>query len=155
MLHCALLVVLLALSPVYSKPADVAAEREAIIRTEAAFQRARAERGMEGWLEFFADDTALIAPGSELVFSKQAMREKLTREGWNPQLLLEWHPVKVDVAASADIAYSVGTWRMTGTDAKGGKVSLTGKYLTVWKKQADGSWRAVADIGNTDPPAKN
>jgi ketosteroid isomerase-like protein len=138
------------------KPVDMDAERAAIIRTEAAFQKARAERGMEGWLDFFSDDTALLTPGSDLVFSKQALRERLTRDGWNSKLLLEWTPVKVDVAASCDLAYSVGTWRMTGTSTKDEPISLTGKFLTVWKKQADGSWKAVADIGNVDPqPAES
>jgi len=54
------------------------------------------------------------------------------------------------VAASGDLGYAVGTWQLTGKSRKGEPVSLTGKYMTVWKKQADGSWKVVADMGNAD-----
>jgi ketosteroid isomerase-like protein len=54
--------------------------------------------------------------------------------------------------ASGDIAYEVGTysgvWDMPGM----GAVDDKGKYVSVWKKQADGTWKIVVDIFNTDMP---
>ena len=60
---------------------------------------------------------------------------------------------KVDVAKSGDLGYSQGTNTWTMTDPKTKKV-LTGKgkYVTVFKKQADGNWKAVADIAIEDAP---
>jgi ketosteroid isomerase-like protein len=61
---------------------------------------------------------------------------------------------KVDVAKSGDLGYSQGSYSMTSTAPKTKKVmSEKGKYVTVFKKQADGSWKAVADIFNADAPA--
>jgi ketosteroid isomerase-like protein len=38
-------------------------------------------------------------------------------------------------------------------DAAGNPVTVRGKWVGVWKKQADGQWKLVADIGNSDGPA--
>jgi ketosteroid isomerase-like protein len=58
---------------------------------------------------------------------------------------------KVEVAKSGDIGYSQGSYTATTTDRKTKKVlTEKGKYVTVYKKQADGKWKAVADIWNQD-----
>jgi ketosteroid isomerase-like protein len=60
--------------------------------------------------------------------------------------------VKIDVAKSGDLAYSLGTWQLKGKNPKGEDVTQSGKYITVWKKQQDGRWKVVADTGTVDPP---
>jgi ketosteroid isomerase-like protein len=42
-------------------------------------------------------------------------------------------------------------WIFTGTEAKGTALKLTGRYLTVRKKDAVGAWKAQSDMGTTDP----
>jgi len=59
---------------------------------------------------------------------------------------------KVDVASSGDMAYARGKFTEKYTDKKTGKVmSDSGPYLTVYKKQDDGSWKAVEDFAAADP----
>ena len=59
----------------------------------------------------------------------------------------------VDIAKSGDLGYSQGTYTMKSTDPKTKKVLTEhGKYVTVFQKQADGGWKAVADIFNEDAP---
>jgi ketosteroid isomerase-like protein len=132
-----------------TKP-DLARERAALLKAEADFEKARAEKGMEGWLSFFAEDAANVAPGEPISIGKEVMRKRLEKE-WNPELKLTWKPAKADVAASGDLGYTFGTWELTGKSKKGEPVHLTGKYATVWKKQKDGTWKVVLDLGNTDP----
>jgi ketosteroid isomerase-like protein len=132
-----------------SKP-DLARERAALLKAETDFEKARAERGMEGWLSFFAEDTANVAPGEPITIGKGVMRKRLEKE-WNQDLRLNWKPAKADVAASGDLGYTFGTWELTGKSKSGDPVHLTGKYATVWKKQQDGGWKVVLDLGNTDP----
>ena len=145
----ALLLVLTCALFAANKKADIEAEKKALIQAEADFEAARAQKGMEGWLSFFADDTANIIPGKPITFSKADMREQLTST-WNPNVTLKWQPIKADVSASGDLGYTVGTWQLTGKSRKGDPVSMTGKYMTVWKKQTGGSWKVVADMGNAD-----
>ncbi len=55
-----------------------------------------------------------------------------------------------DVLASGDLVIETGTFSMT-TVPKGGKpMNDKGKYISVWKKQMDGSWKIVRDINNSD-----
>jgi ketosteroid isomerase-like protein len=51
------------------------------------------------------------------------------------------------------LAYTSGTTEATFKDASGETASFKGKYLTVWKKQADGSWKVLYDMFNSDLPA--
>jgi len=59
----------------------------------------------------------------------------------------------VDLDGSGDVAYVHGTYEMDVTPP-GMTVAMhdKGKYLEVWKKQADGSWKVVRDIFNSDMP---
>jgi ketosteroid isomerase-like protein len=60
----------------------------------------------------------------------------------------------VEVARSSDLAYATGTYESSMKDSRGKLVTDHGKYVEVWKKQADGKWKTVADIFNSDlPPA--
>src|SRR5947209_19917709 len=128
--------------------------RQAIATAEAEFQKARAEKGLEGWLSFFADDTADFVRGGPLTFTKEEMRKHLEKT-FDPADQLTWTPLKIDVSKSGDLAYSLGNWQLKGKNAKGEEVTQTGKYITVWKKQKDGSWKVVADTGTVDPPHSN
>lgn len=57
-----------------------------------------------------------------------------------------------DVIASGDLAVETGAFNMTST-MKGAKaMNEKGKYLTIWKRQGDGTWKIVRDINNPDGP---
>jgi uncharacterized protein (TIGR02246 family) len=60
-----------------------------------------------------------------------------------------------DVLIGGDLAVETGAYEMTLVPKKGPEVTDTGKYLTVWRKQPDGSWKVIRDAGNTNgPPSK-
>jgi ketosteroid isomerase-like protein len=62
---------------------------------------------------------------------------------------LSFAPTKIEVARSGDLAYDIGDFSLTVTDPKGKAQTLKAKYVVVWGKQADGSWKAVVDAPNT------
>ena len=124
-------------------------DEQAIRKAEADFETARAAKGMEGWLSFFAEDATDIAAGGPIA-DKAAMRARLEKR-WNNDLILNWRPVKIRVARGGDMAFSVGTWQLADKSKRTAGVMATGKYLTVWGKQQDGSWRVLADTGVEDP----
>ena len=72
-------------------------ERQAIAKAEADFEKARAEKGLEGWLSFFADDTADFVRGGPFTFTKEEMRKHLEKT-FDPADQLTWKPVQIDVA---------------------------------------------------------
>jgi ketosteroid isomerase-like protein len=72
----------------------------------------------------------------------------------DPKLSLTFTTAQVEVSKGGDLAYSHGTYSMTTTDPKTKKpVTEKGKYVTVYRKAADGSWKAIQDINNADAPA--
>ncbi len=58
-------------------------------------------------------------------------------------------PTKVEASRGGDLGYSIGTYELTTYDPTGKPVTDCSKYVAVWKKQADGNWKAVADIFNS------
>jgi ketosteroid isomerase-like protein len=69
----------------------------------------------------------------------------------DPNFSLNFQSTRAMASKSGDMVYSQGTYTMTATNPKTKKpVTDHGKYLTVYTKQADGSWKAVADTFNSD-----
>jgi ketosteroid isomerase-like protein len=66
---------------------------------------------------------------------------------------LTWHSNEVGVARSGDLAYTSGTYQSAFKGGSGKTLVDKGKYLTIWKKQADGSWKVLFDTFNSDLPA--
>jgi hypothetical protein len=67
------------------------------------------------------------------------------KPGPNPAVKLTWEPIKVDVSADGTLGYTWGRYDYTSKGASGKSQTLTGIYLTIWKRQADGSWKFVFD----------
>ena len=94
----------------------------------------------------------MLWPNDPVATGKAAIA-KLTASAFTiPDFKLTWQPEKVVVARSGDLGYTSGTYIWTFKDASGKPVSDKGKYLTVWRKQADGSWKVLFDMFNTDLP---
>ncbi len=62
--------------------------------------------------------------------------------------VLAWHPLEVFAAAAGDMGVSRGRWTST---PKAGGATIGGAYVTVWRKDANGHWKGLIDIGNADP----
>jgi len=77
------------------------------------------------------------------------------RKGWAegfamPGPGLSWRTTAVEVARSGDLAYENGTYDFVTTGKDGKTSDEKGKYLVIWKKQADGAWKVAVDMDNTD-----
>jgi uncharacterized protein (TIGR02246 family) len=140
-------------APPPSPPDTRAADEGAIREAEAAWSKAEAAKDVESSLSFFAEDGVSLPPNAPMVTGKEAMRKGLSEAMANPGFALSWQADKVEASRGGDLAYSMGTYQGTMNNAKGKPVTDHGKYVTVWKKQADGTWKVVADIYNSDLPA--
>jgi uncharacterized protein (TIGR02246 family) len=137
--------------PLDTRAADERAIRE--IETEAA--KAAAAKDVERYVSFYADDAALFFPNAPLVTGKDAIRKTTEALFATPGFSLSFKTTKVEVSRSGDLAYSYGTNTVTMNDPKGKPLTDKGKYVAVYRKESDGKWKVVADIGNSDlpPPA--
>lgn len=126
---------------------NVEKEKEALMAADSAFSALSAEKGRAEAFELYMDDSATILRDNAHPFTgRESIRSLMTH---SPKGTLTWKPSFADVSASGDLGYTIGSWEYTETDSTAGK-SL-GYYVTIWKKQADGSWKFVFDTGTSGP----
>jgi uncharacterized protein (TIGR02246 family) len=130
------------------------ADVKAIRDLETAAVQAFAAKDVDKLAAFYADDASVFFPDAPvingIVAIKTAFKPFLADKNFTNTSASD----KVDVAKSGDLGYSQGAYTMTFTDPKTKKVlTVKGKYVTVFQKQADGGWKAVTDISNEDAPA--
>ena len=103
----------------------------------------------------FADDAVLMVPGGPPTVGKDTIQKEVAPMVADPAISLRFLSSKVDVAASGDLGYTQGSYTLALTNTKTKKVANDhGSYVTTYRKQADGSWKAVADIATSEvPPA--
>jgi ketosteroid isomerase-like protein len=114
---------------------------------EAEFMKAAAEHGSQGYLSYYADDAVELPNGAPIIQGKMNIAKGM---GFLDQKdnHLTWAPVGADMAASGDLGYTYGTFEFCSKDKDGKPVVERGKYTSIWKKQKDGSWKVVLDMGN-------
>lgn len=132
---------------------DLAAEEKAIREAELEWSKSAGAKDLDKLVSFYAEDGAMFAPNAPMSVGKAAIRTSWTGIMALPGLAITWAPVKVEVAKSGDLAYDHGAYDMSFTDPSGKPVKDRGKYLVVWKKQSDNSWKVAVDMFNSDLPA--
>ena len=120
---------------------------------EAQWSKTAGAKDLDKMVSFYADGAMVLPPNAPSATTKEAIRKVWKDLFETPGSAVSFKPSKVEVAQSGDIAYSSGTYDVTMKNASGKPVSDQGKYVAVWKKQADGKWKCVADIWNSDLPA--
>jgi ketosteroid isomerase-like protein len=129
---------------------DLEAAKAAMMAADAEFSRVTGERGLEGFSSFLADDVTNIRPNAPLVQGRQKLAEGWARLLNDPAAKIEWQPIYARAASSGEFGYTIGVSKITRTDAEGKRTVSTGKYVTIWQKQANGSWKVVHDSGVQD-----
>ena len=119
------------------------ANADTLRQLEAEFMKATAERGSQGYLSYYAEDAVEVPNNAGLIQGKA-----------NIAKTMEFLDVGADISSSGDMGYTYGTYEFASSDRNGKPVVDHGKYTTIWKKQKDGSWKVVLDMGNAgiEPP---
>jgi len=134
-------------------PDTRAADLEIISEVETASHQAAANKDVEKWAAFFAEDASGLFPGDKMLNGKAAIEGAIATYFADPDFSLKLQATRAMASRGGDMAYSQGTYIMTRTNPMNKKpMTVNGKYLTVYTKQADGSWKAVAHAFNADSP---
>ncbi len=120
------------------RPRDI----EALRNTEREFSANSEKQGMfQAFVAFFAEGGFHFSP------MPAAVKDDFVREVKEPiEFTLAWRPALNDVAQAGDLGYSSGPWTITDKTAKS-RPSAYGTFLSIWRKQKDGSWRVIVDAG--------
>ena len=132
--------------------ADKAQIEKQLRDNEAKWNAAYDARDSEALAGAYASDAALANPGSALVTGTVGIRKEIANFASDPNLKVDFAADRIQVAASGDLAYTRGHYKLTSTDPATKKpADSAGSYLTVWQKQSDGSWKAVEDFITPGP----
>ena len=131
---------------------DVEAEEAAIRAAEDEALKIAQAKDAERWASVYADDARVFPPNAPLVTGKEAIRKLFAELFASPGFEIDWEVTRVEVSRAGDLGYVVGTHKVTVNDAEGNPVTDRGKWIAIWKKQADGTWKCIEDIWNSDLP---
>ena len=138
--------------PAHEAPADLEAARRAIRIADLEMAKAVADRNLEKFNALVADDAVFF--GRDVSRGREAVARAWLPLFTDPSMFLKWQPEEVHVSASGDLGYSIGTYERMSKDPSGKPASARGTYVSIWRKQVDGKWRAVLDIGTPGTPVK-
>lgn len=100
--------------------------------------------GLSKAFQAYAAPDGAIRRSGEIIKGNQAITDWYRKET-KPNETLTWKPEFVDVSAAGDLAYTYGSFVFTLVDSTGTANEYAGIYHTVWKRQADGTWKFVWD----------
>jgi ketosteroid isomerase-like protein len=132
-------------------PIDLKSAEAAIIKADEAFCQATIDRDINRFLALVVEDATFGGGTPNQVRGRDAIGR-----AWAPYFkpdgpTLTWKPTKADVLAGGDVGYSIGFSEQRAKGPDGAVRVSHGSYLTVWRKQPDGSWKAVFDTGSAAP----
>jgi ketosteroid isomerase-like protein len=135
-----------------ARTVNVDQERNALLSADQ--QASEATTDLDKFLGFYAADASVYPPGAPMVTGSDAIKALFTHL-MTPGMTVHWTPAKAQVSTAGDVGYTTGAYQVTA-----GGASEKGKYVTVWKKQADGGWKMAEDIFNADaamqpPPSEH
>ncbi len=129
------------------------ADVQAIKDTEVAWAKASAAKDAEKFASYYSDDASLLLQDMPIVNGKDAIAKTVKEMMGDANFALSFEGSRWDVAKSGDLGYAQGSYTMTMTNPKSKKAGTDkGKYITVFKKQSDGTWKAVEDMVSSDGP---
>jgi len=120
---------------------------------EAKFARATAEGGGKAFATWFAEDGVSLANGQAPVHGRAAIAKQATWLAKDYQLI--WTPTDGVMSPAGDMGYTWGHYEGHSRDADGNSRVTTGRYLTIWRKEPDGSWKVAVDASNEEPAGAN
>jgi len=116
---------------------------------EARFAKATAEGGGQAFAEWFAEDGMTLGNGQAPVRGRAAIAKQATWLAKDYQLL--WTPTDAAMSPAGDMGYTWGHYEGHSRDANGNPVVVAGRYLTIWRREPDGSWKVALDASSEEP----
>lgn len=124
---------------------------ELLYQLDAQFAADTARGGGPAFAAWFAPDAVTLANGKPAVMGHDAIAASAT---WTPATYqLTWKPEGARISPGGDMGYTWGHYDGVTKDSEGNAVKTSGRYMTLWKKQADGNWKVEVDASNDGPAA--
>lgn len=131
---------------------DIAAQQQAIKDRSAAWMQAVQAKDAASVAGSFYSKEAMVAYDGSVSRGRDAIRAGLEDDFASaPETTVSWTSDAINVAASGDLAYEIGTIARD-PDGAGPEPAINGAFVTVWRR-IEGEWYAVADAGTEAAPS--
>ncbi|MDI1319801.1 MAG: DUF4440 domain-containing protein [bacterium] len=128
--------------------AELSPEGKALVKMDDAWSASAGKKDLDLLVSFYAEDATVYPPNDKVASGRAAIRAV-----WagitDPNYALSWKATNAGVSGS-ELGFTSGTFVETVKGADGKATTATGKFLCVWKRQKDGSWKAIHDMWNYD-----
>ena len=141
----AVLFCILLLLPVTAFPQLENVNLQSMVNAERAFAAMAKDKNTRDAFLFYLSDEAVTANAYGPVVGKSALKKSAVNAG-----LLSWDVSYCDIASSGDFGYDTGPWEFRNDRADENAVAF-GEFHSVWRKESDGSWKNIVDIGIRHP----
>ena len=119
--------------------------KQEINMAEKEFEKMAAEKGIAEAFWFFADSIAVIKRENDTLITGKENIKKYYSAEYFKSASVKWSPDFTDAADNGDMGYTYGKYVWQSKDITGNTNEARGVFHTVWRKQADGSWKYVWD----------
>ena len=130
--------------------ADMDVNAKALAKIDDDWSKAAATRDADRVASFYAEDAIAYPPNEPIAIGRPAAKKVWAAYFADKTFTISWKAVHAEVAKSGDLGYTAGTYEASFKGPGGKQVSEKGKYVCTWRKQKNGTWKAIHDIWNTD-----
>ena len=129
---------------------DTEAEARTLTQLDDAWSRTAGTRNADSVGAYYAIDAIAYPPGAPVAVGRAAATAVWASGFADTSYAISWRTDHATVAASGDVGFTAGTYEESYRKADGSRTTTHGKYVCIWRKQPDGSWKAFRDIWNVD-----
>ena len=128
--------------------AEFTGEAKVLAQQDDAWSASSGKRDVDLLVSFYADDAVAYPPGAAAASNRADIRAVWAGIA-DPNYSLAWTATHAEVSKGGELGFTSGTF-VEKITANGKTTTATGKFLCVWRKQADGKWKAIHDMWNYD-----
>ena len=121
-----------------------------LARIDDAWSNDAHAKNVDRVASYYAEDAVAYPPNEPAAIGREAAKKVWAAYFAAPSFTISWTTTAADIAKSGDLGFTAGTYEDSWDAADGTTVHEKGKYVCVWRRQKDGSWKAIHDTWNAD-----
>jgi ketosteroid isomerase-like protein len=134
-------------------PLDLEAEVAALREADARAQQSVVEKDVDAVASWVAEGATNYAPNAPAAMGQEGFQRSFEGAFALPGFAINYaEPTKVVVSSSGDLGYTVVPAEITINNAEGNPTTVQSRYLAVWKKEPDGTWKVIENMWNFAEP---
>jgi ketosteroid isomerase-like protein len=122
--------------------------KDMLMELDKKFDKDTSVGGVDAWVSYFAENGVMVISQGEDIKGREAIHNYMKGAFSLPEFSLRWQPIDGKISEDGTLGYTYGKYLRRYLDTEGKEIVSTGKYTSVWQKQAEGDWKISLDIGN-------